>query len=92
MERSTSLQVTSGDGDGAGGSHLYTCERTDDLPAVGRRLWFLHKFFHSSFVLRLLFCKGDEVDGKDGVTQDCEEDDEDPENRYVGDKLELQKF
>lgn len=39
-----------------------------------------------------VFCKGDEVD-KHGISQGCEdEDDEDPENRYVEEKLELQKL
>lgn len=34
------------------------------------------------------FCKGDEVDGKDGISRVGEdEDEEDPENRYLEEKL-----
>lgn len=38
------------------------------------------------------FCKGDEVDGKDGISRVGEdEDEEDPENRYLEEKQAKQK-
>lgn len=78
--------------DHARGAQFCTHECTDNLRASLDIGFIYIKAFHS-FVSCILFCKGDEVDDKDGVSQVCEEDDdEDPENRYVEEKLELQKL
>lgn len=31
----------------------------------------------------MVFCTGDEVDTKEGITGICDDDDDDPENRYL---------
>lgn len=60
-------------------------------------LWNIGFVIHTKKFFSLLyhvcfFCKGDEVDGKDGISRAGEdEDEEDPENRYLGEKLAKQK-